>query len=177
MARDCPCSHQQTPIFTSRIRATNLPLYYVVAAWWCKILGATNLNNRSDGLRLRRLNVVIGTGTVTGVFFSALWGFRNPEVALCAAAFTALLPDVHGAEWVTATTRLLILLCTWVLALLARCLRDGWTWRLMIVMGVLAGLAFLTKTTSIMLLPIMVLVPFLPQGEDKKILEDKLEHD
>jgi len=143
------------------------PAYYLLAAAWSTITGASDLEQRDSGLKLRALNIVLGAGTVAGVFFLAFWGFRNPEVALTAAAFTALLPMFTALSGAVSNDPLLILLCTWVLAVTALCLRDGWSWKRVIAIGVLTGLAMLTKTTALALVPILLLAAFLPQEVPK----------
>jgi uncharacterized membrane protein len=142
------------------------PAFYVLAAGWCKLLGASDLTHKEDGLKLRALNVVLGAGTVAGVFFLAFWGFRNPEVALTASAFAAFLPMFTALSGAVSNDPLLILLCTWVLAVTAKCLRDEWTWKRVAIIGVLTGLALLTKTTALALAPVLLLAAFLPQEKD-----------
>jgi len=142
------------------------PAYYVLAAGWCRLLNATHLDQKDDGIKLRALSVVLGAGTVAGVFFLAFWGFRNPEVALTATAFAAFLPMFTALSGAVSNDPLLILLCTWVLALTAKCLRDAWSWKAVALIGVLTGLAFLTKTTALALVPALLLAAFLPQEKD-----------
>ena len=142
------------------------PAYYLLAAAWSKVTGISNLDAKDDGLRLRALNVVLGAATVAGVFFLAFWGFRNSEVALAAAAFTAFLPMFTALSGAVSNDPLLICLCTWVLAVTALCLREAWTFPRIVVIGILTGLALLTKTTALALVPILVLATFLPQEVD-----------
>ncbi len=142
------------------------PGYYLLAAAWCKVSGAGDLTQSSGGLRLRALNVILGAGTVAGVFFLAFWGFRNPEVALGATAFAACLPMFTALSGAVSNDPLLILLSTWVLALIAACVRDGWTIQRTVLIGLLTGAAFLTKTTALALAPILILAAFLPQEVD-----------
>lgn len=142
------------------------PAFYVLAATWCKLTGASDLTQAPSGMRLRALNVVLGAGTVAGVFFLAMWGFRNPEVALGAAAFAAFLPMFTALSGAVSNDPLLILLCTWVLAILALCLKESWTRPRVLLLGVLTGLAFLTKTTALALVPVIAVAGFLPQEVD-----------
>jgi len=142
------------------------PLFYLLAAGWCKVTDASLLERTDDGIKLRWLNVLIGGGTVAGVFFLGMWGFKNPEVALTAAGVTAFLPMFTALSGAISNDPLLILLCTWVLALTAKCLREAWSWKLVIGIGVLSGLAILTKTTALALAPVLLLAAFLPQEKD-----------
>ncbi len=142
------------------------PAFYVLATGWCKLMGVSDLTQKGDGLKLRALNVILGAGTVAGVFFLAFWGFRNPEVALAAAAFASFLPMFTALSGAVSNDPLLILLCTWTLATTALCLREEWSWKRIAVIGVLAGLAMLTKTTALSLAPVLLLAAFLPQEQD-----------
>jgi len=137
------------------------PAYYLLEAAWCKVTGVSDLTDRGNGLRIRLLNAFIGAGTVAGTFFLALWGLRRPEVALTAASFVAFLPMFTGLSGAVSNDPLLILLCTWILALTARCLRDGWSWKQVVLIGVLTGVALLTKTTALALAPVLLLAGFL----------------
>ncbi|MDR3691211.1 MAG: glycosyltransferase family 39 protein [Fimbriimonas sp.] len=137
------------------------PAFYLLAAGWSKLTGASDLTVRDSGLKLRFLNVLIGGVTVLGTFYLAFWGFRRPDVALCAAAFAAFLPMFTALAGAVSNDPLLICLCTWVLALTARCLMWGWTMQKVLIIGVLTGLAMLTKTTALSLVPILLLAAFL----------------
>ncbi len=149
------------------------PAYYLLAAAWCKVSGASDLLTKADGFKLRLLNTLIGSGTVAGVFFLALWGFKKPETALCAAAFAATIPMFVALAGAVSNDPLLILLCTWVLALCAKCLRDGWNWQQALLIGVLTGLALLTKTTAVALIPVLLLVLFLARKFPAGIDDDR----
>jgi 4-amino-4-deoxy-L-arabinose transferase-like glycosyltransferase len=64
---------------------------------------------------------------------------------------------------------LLIAACTWVLALCAKGVRNGWTWKLVIATGLLTGVALLTKTTAIALLPALLVAALVPQKGRPKL--------
>lgn len=149
------------------------PVFYVLAAAWSRVngLSADDLTSplgRDAGLRLRALNVVIGAATVAGVFFLAFWGFQRTDAALAAAAFAALLPMHAGLSGAVSNDPFLIALCTWTLALLAKGLRFGWSLGLGIAIGVLAGLAMLTKTTAVGLVPVLLYAAFAKQPSRPK---------
>lgn len=122
------------------------PLYYFVAAAWSKVAG-------ESALAMRSLNALIGGSTVVGVFFLAWWGLRREDVAIGAAAFAALLPMNVALSSAVTNDTLLFCLCTWALACFARLYRDGVEARVVVVAGVLAGLAFVTKTNAVALIP------------------------
>ncbi|HRK23150.1 MAG TPA: DUF2142 domain-containing protein, partial [Fimbriimonadaceae bacterium] len=101
----------------------------------------------------RFLNALIGGATVLGTYFFVLWGFRRQDGALTAAAFAALLPMNLALSGAISNDPLLYALCTWALALTARGIRNGFTVKSAAGIGLLMGLAFLTKTTAVALIP------------------------
>ena len=142
------------------------PAFYLLAAGWCKITGASDLNDADSGKRLRYLNALIGGLDVLAVFALGFWGFKRPEVGAVAAAFAALLPMNVALSGAVSNDPLLFLLCTAALAVCALGLQQGWTVKRCLAVGVLAGLALLTKTTAVALLPAL-LVAALAAGEGR----------
>jgi 4-amino-4-deoxy-L-arabinose transferase-like glycosyltransferase len=143
------------------------PAFYLLATAWATLSNiylppappATEGKEmtQSDGLKLRALNVVVGAVTVSGVFFLAFWAYRSEAIGLAAAAFAALLPMNAALSGAVSNDPLLICFCTWSLALVARGMSEGWTTRLAVGVGVLTGLAILTKTTGVALLPALLI--------------------
>ena len=131
------------------------PLFYYLEAAWSKASGANPEGGQSDGIRMRLLNVLIGSATVCGVFFLVLWGFKDDWAALAAAAFVAAEPMFVALSGAISNDPLLICLCTWVLAFLAKGFTQGWEGRKCIAIGLLLLAAFYTKTSS---LPLMVAI-------------------
>jgi 4-amino-4-deoxy-L-arabinose transferase-like glycosyltransferase len=138
------------------------PLYYMAASGWARLLGVTTVEDPGAGLRLRALNALVGTGTVLFAYLLGFWGFRRVEVGLGAAAFAGLLPMMAALSGAISNDPLLILVCTAVLALCARGLREGWDWPLSVSVGILLGLGFLTKTSSLALVPAVALAALYP---------------
>jgi 4-amino-4-deoxy-L-arabinose transferase-like glycosyltransferase len=145
------------------------PLYYLASAGFAKLVGVSNVDE-SGASRIRWLNALAGAGTVLGVFFLGLWGLGKADVALGAAAITAALPMNCALSGAISNDPLLYLLCTWTLAFCARALRQGWTVRAAVATGALVGLALLTKTTAVALLPILLLAILLPQKKRPTIV-------
>jgi 4-amino-4-deoxy-L-arabinose transferase-like glycosyltransferase len=129
------------------------PLFYALAALYSKAVGADDLVDPGSGFRLRLLNALIGGLGVLGVWYLATWGLRNEAVALGATAIAGFLPMNVALSGAVSNDPLLICLCTWCLACCAKGLRGGWNLKLAAAIGVLAGLALLTKTTAVALLP------------------------
>ncbi len=143
------------------------PLYYLLCAGAAKMTGQSDVQQRSTGLVLRGFNGLLGAVAICGVFFIGLWGFRSENIGLGAAAFAGLLPMNVGLSSAITNDVLLILLCTWTLALAAKGARDGWNIKIALGIGLLAGLAMLTKTTA---LALIFAVPFffLTKTDDGK---------
>jgi 4-amino-4-deoxy-L-arabinose transferase-like glycosyltransferase len=131
------------------------PFYYILAAGAARVLGVASVED-PGAIRLRLLNALAGAATVAGTFYLGLWGFRRQAVAWGGAVFVALLPMHLALAGAISNDPLLYALCTWVLALGARCLQEGWTNGRAAAIGVMAGLAVLTKTTGIALAPILL---------------------
>lgn len=144
------------------------PLYYFLAAGWSRLLAA-DPTDPNAGFRLRLLNILIGIGTILGVYWACVWGFgvakdaSTGALATTAAAMCALMPMMVVLHAAVSNDPLLYLLCTWTLALALYAMRYGWTWRLTLGLSVLVGLGLLTKTTAIALLPVSVLAILLSQ--------------
>lgn len=133
------------------------PLFYLLGAGWAKVTGSADTSDFKSGFPLRLLNCLIGALSVLGVSKLALWGSKSDKVALMATAFAALLPMNVALSGAISNDPLLICLCTWSLAFLVRMLRNGWCWRDGVACAVLAGLALLTKTTALAILPVLFL--------------------
>ncbi len=144
------------------------PLYYLLEAGWAKLTGASPIDPQS-GPRLRLLNALIGCLGVAGTFFLGRWAFDSAEIGLIAAALPALLPMNGALSGALSNDPLLIALCTWTLAVCALAMTKGWTWKLAAVVGVLAGLAFLTKTTALGLAPALLVAALAKQVQRPKV--------
>ncbi|HXH61746.1 MAG TPA: glycosyltransferase family 39 protein, partial [Fimbriimonadaceae bacterium] len=128
------------------------PLYYVLASGWAKLTGADPQNPRS-GSRIRWLSVLIGAGTLLGVYAAAKWGTGREEVALAAVAIAGLMPMFVALNSAVTNDPLAYFVCAWTFALCAKGLRGGWDWRLGALVGALVGVGLLTKTTCLALVP------------------------
>ncbi len=145
------------------------PAYYVLTAGFARLLGVTDVGQKT-AIRLRWLNALIGAGTVLGVYFLALWGFGRKDVALVGATFAAVLPMLCALDGAVSNDPLLFLTFTWCLALLARGIVSGWSWKLAVGVGLLMGVAFLTKTTSLALVPTVACAGFLGKKAPARFL-------
>lgn len=159
-----PTFDPKDPNLYENYQAHQPPLFYLTASTWAKATGATNVESADAGQKLRLLNVGIGSLGVLGVFFLGLWGFKKPEVAVTAVAIAALLPMNVALSGAISNDPLLITLCTWSLALFAKGVKSGRGWEL-VLGSVLVGLAALTKTTAVALMPILLFALFAAKGK------------
>lgn len=132
------------------------PAYYLMEAGWSRVFG-------ESGMGLRSFNALLGGLTVMGVFFLAWWGLGRGWVAVGAAAFAALLPMNVTLSSAVSNETLLYCLCTWALALAALSVSDGFVLKRSINLGLILGLAFLTKTSALALIP-AIGIAFLPRA-------------
>ena len=147
------------------------PLYYIAAFCWCKVVGVSDVDDPAAGVRLRSLNALFGGATVLGVFFAAYWGFKRADLALGAALFPAFLPMNVALSGAVSNDPLLFALMAWTMALVARALRDGWKLKLAIGAGLLTGLAIVTKTSGVALLPVLLVATLIPQAKRPNVAQ------
>ncbi len=143
------------------------PLYYVLAAGWSKVVQANPIDP-GHGTRLRLLNAFIGVATLVGLFSLCTWGFRSQFLGYLTVILTSCTPMFLALHAAISNDPLLICLCTWSMALMAKALREGWTPRRAVGLGLLVGGALITKTSAFALVPaLFLLFLFTRKKEDK----------
>ncbi len=144
------------------------PLFYILAAGWSKIACPADLQADGSAVPLRALNGVIGAAGVCGAFFLAFWATGKHGLSLIAASLYAFLPMNLALSGAVSNDPLLITLCTWFLAFGVRAVEVGWCWGVTLRLGLLAGLALLTKTTAmaVVLTLFLVIVLSMRRGKD-----------
>lgn len=152
--RSFPVLRAGSPDFDETYQSHQPPLYYVLAAGWSSLVGAQPAE--SSGSRIRWLNALIGLLAVGGVYAAARWGVGREDVALGAAAIAGMLPMVAALNGAISNDPLLYAGCAWTFALCALALREGWTRRVIVGLGVVLGLSWLTKTSALALGPLVV---------------------
>lgn len=150
-----PVLDPSQPDFGENYQSHQPPLYYLVATGWCAITGSDPTNS-DDSVKIRFLNTLIGLGTILGTFYLARWGLGRDDVGLTAAAFVALIPMSLAIHAAVSNDPLLYCLMTWSLALLVLSLQKGWNFKRTLILAIFTGLAILTKTTALALLPTIV---------------------
>ncbi len=144
------------------------PLYYLIATAELRALGG-DPDKMRGAAELRALSTIFGALTLIGSYFVAKWGFTRPEVGLAAVAFVGFLPMFLALHSAAGNDPLLYALCTWVLAVIGLSMASGWTLGRAFAIGVLVGLALLTKTTAIALLPTLVIALWLSRKSSKPL--------
>ena len=147
-----PVLRPGSPDLGETYQAHQPPLYYVLAAGFCKLTG-TKPSDPASGGRLRLLNTIIGLGTLVALFMAARWGLKSDAIGLAAVAFAGLMPMFVALHSAVSNDPLLFLVCSWTVALAAKGIRQGWDWKLAAWCGAVVGLGLLTKTTALALLP------------------------
>lgn len=138
------------------------PLYYVVAAGFSWLFAIDPAD--ADGAALRWLSVLFGLGTVAGVFFCVLWGLDRQDIALGASVFAALFPSMLALNSAVSNDPALFCFATWSFALGCRIIRYGLSVALVAGAAALAGLAMLTKTSALSVLPVVLAAVWLAKG-------------
>ncbi|MBX3110854.1 MAG: glycosyltransferase family 39 protein [Fimbriimonadaceae bacterium] len=136
------------------------PLYYIVEAGWCKLTGS-DPTQAGSGFVARLPNLLVGLVTLWGVFMAVRWGMGDDDVALAATAFAGLMPMSVALHAAVTNDPLLYCLCTWCLAFVAKGFSTGLTRATWVSAGLCAGLAILTKTTGLVLLPVLLAAAYL----------------
>ncbi|MBN1921277.1 MAG: glycosyltransferase family 39 protein [Anaerolineae bacterium] len=106
-------------------------------------------------LRVTRLtSFIFGVLTIIAAWGLGLEAFGNRRAALLTAALVAFHPQFVFMSSVVSNDSAAAALCTAGLWTVARILRHGVTLRNAIIAGLVAGLAALTKTSALLLLPL-----------------------
>ncbi len=127
------------------------PTYYLLAAGWTRLTSA-DLLERRGGVTLRWLNVLVGLGSLVGLYLLGTWASGEARVGFAAAAF-GLMPMFVALNAAVTNDALLFCECVWAAAIVARAGRIGWNAKLAISLGLVVGVALLTKSTALALGP------------------------
>jgi len=111
---------------------------------------------------VRLWSSLLGVATVAGVFAAMRLAFPDlPAAAWLAAGITAFTPEFLFTAGAVSNDNLVVALATWGVYLALRVLRDGLRWPTTVGLGVLAGLAALSKLSGALLLPLACLAVLL----------------
>ncbi|MDI9641310.1 glycosyltransferase family 39 protein [Kamptonema cortianum] len=148
-----PVLEKDDPSLSENYQAHQPPLYYVTTAAWLRLTGFSTITSQDGGRAARLLNCLIGTWATLGVFVLVTSMGRRVRTALTASLVFGLVPMNLALSGSVNNDSLLICFCTWSLAFLFRAKHRGWRLAEGVCCAVLIGLACLTKSTGLLLLP------------------------
>jgi hypothetical protein len=149
-----PVFNPKSPTLYEDYQSHQPPLYYLISAGTAKLMSLNDVENVAFGRMLRFLNCLFGAMGVAGIFFAALWSTRREEVAVVACSFAALLPLNVALSGAISNDPLLIALIAWSIAFVARKHAKD-SIRGYAIPSVLWGLALITKSSGLVLMPVM----------------------
>ncbi|MBA3726839.1 MAG: glycosyltransferase family 39 protein [Armatimonadetes bacterium] len=142
------------------------PLYYLLAT---PIEMAVSGNETAEKWGLRLLNVFLGGLVILGIY----WGIKrftgNEHVALFSAGFTGLLPMFLALSAAVTNDMLLFVLVVASMNVIAVGWDKGWSLRQCLLAGLVLGLGLLTKSTAVLLFPVL-LTAFLLRKDKRPAL-------
>ena len=147
-------------IDTIRYESHQPPLYYVTAAIVYKLTARLALKQHVEAVRL--LSTIFGLLTILASWrLARLLLPAEPALALATASFVAFVPmHVNMTAAVENDALSNLLLTVSVLGLLLW-LQRGYAWRGALFLGLVMGLALLTKVTALVVLPLALLAAWL----------------
>lgn len=163
--KSLPILDPEDPELYENYQAHQPPLYYYLAAGFGAVSGADPADPQS-GSRLRFLSVILGMAAVTGIYFLVKWADGRDEVAW-AAMTLGLMPMFLGLSSAVSNDPLLYAAITWTCALVVRAMKQGGAWKDLAVLGLVAAVAFGSKTTSLALIPVLLTALALTWKEPK----------
>lgn len=154
-------SHEVTPTeeSDSTHEGHQPPLYYALMAIPCAILKSLGAASDTIWRVLRLLQIPIGLAWIWSVFALAREYFGSDKPALATAAFVALIPMSSYMAGVINNEALISLLFTAAMLPMLRFFRAGkMDVRSAVCLGLLMGLAILTKAQGLVLIAMLLLV-------------------
>lgn len=156
-----PISHEETKDESSASshEAHQPPLYYAVMAIPCAVMRALGVSSDLTWRILRLLNVPLGILWLLGVYALGMEFFGDRAKATAATAFVALIPMSSYTTGVVNNENLISPLFTWSMVYLLAYFKSGAiSKRSALTLGLLIGLAVLTKAQGLVLIPMMLIV-------------------
>lgn len=163
-----PVLRPGTPDLYETYQSHQPPTYYLLAAGWAKVTGA-DPTSPGSGLALRLLSVAIGVVTLLGVYQATRVGLGRDDLGVLAVAMVGLTPMFVALNAAVSNDPLLFALMTWCFASMVTTFRTGWTPKLTVGLGVLLGLALLTKTTALALFPTLLVAMLLTAPAHRRL--------
>ena len=158
-----PIAHHDTP--TEQSESTHEghqpPLYYAIMAVPFALLRSAGASGNAIWRVLRLLNLSIGLIWIVSVYALAREFFGRPSYAVAAAAFVALIPTSSYMAGVINNEMLITLLFTCAMLPILRYFKTGSiTPKSAAALGLIMGLAILTKAQGLLLVPMLLITAF-----------------
>lgn len=142
------------------------PLYYLLAAPAELFTGP---NDAAEKWGLRLVNVLLGALVVFGIFTGIRRFTGNGDLALFAATFVAFMPMFLALSAAVTNDMLLSLVGVALMNVIAQAWDRGWRLRESLLCGAIVGLGLLTKTTSLLFLPVAAFGMLAPREKRPRI--------
>lgn len=155
-----PVFNPKDPNLYETYQSHQPPLFYLLATAVNKVSGDSNPENASFGTKIRGLNSVLGAVNVFLIGMFAFYASQRWEVGAIAASVAAFLPMNVALSGAINNDVLLFCLIAVVLVLLAKSNAQP-TVKQAIGIGAVAGLALLTKSTAVLLIPSLFVAAIL----------------
>lgn len=149
-----PVFNPKDPNLYETYQSHQPPLYYFYSAAAAKLSGSDDPASPSFGRAVRLANALWGVAAILGTYWLGVWGFRDRRIALAGAAILGLMPMFVALCSAINNDPMLFALSSWSLAVIAYGLRYGWSMRVAAILGLLLGLAAVTKTTALAMYPV-----------------------
>ena len=142
------------------------PLFYGLGAIVTKLTGGS-VESSLTGRSVRALNLIIGAFTLILIYLLAREVSGDETVGIIAMALTGFMPMFVALHGAISNDPLLIMLMTASTFLTAKAIRDESGLRYLLAAGWVTGLAILTKTTGILLVPGLIAAGFFVKSRSK----------
>ena len=155
-----PVFKPRSPDLGETYQSHQPPLFYGLGAIVTKLTGGS-VESSLTGHSIRSLNLAIGAVTLFLIYLLARELSGDETVGIVAMALTGFMPMFVALHSAISNDPLLIMLMTASLLLTAKAIRDESGLRYLYAAGWVTGLAILTKTTGILLVPGLFAASFL----------------
>jgi 4-amino-4-deoxy-L-arabinose transferase-like glycosyltransferase len=148
-----PVVDPRSPDRGERYEMHQPPAYYLVAAGWARLWGHDTLETPAAGRTVRMLGLLFGAALVLFVYWGVAASMGSTLVAAFAVASMCLLPMFCATtSWVN-NDAMAFALCALALALTLVARVNGWSFKYSLGVGLALGLAILTKTSALGIVP------------------------
>jgi hypothetical protein len=148
------------PLANQSLEAYQPPLFYALSALLVSIAKLI-FHNETANMALKLIPFLCGIGQIFIAYFSSRYIFPDStnKQALC-VAFAALIPmNIYISHYVSNESACAFLTGLLILVTIIM-LRKGCSTKLFCILGITAGLALLTKFTTLVVLPVVALILF-----------------